>query len=132
MITIRAFLGSGSMSAVSVKVGGTTTVAKPKRPVAKAASANYNSVKISWKKEEGVAGYIVYRRNSKGKYTLKKIIESPVSSYTDSGLTTGTEYSYKVKAYRLAANGTKVKVPFQKLLMQYRYLQEFPLHPLNQ
>lgn len=108
-VTIRAFLGSGSMSAVSVKVGGTTTVAKPKRPVAKAASANYNSVKLSWQREEGVAGYIVYRRNSKGQYTLKKIIESPVSSYTDSGLTTGTEYSYKVKAYRLAVNGTKVK-----------------------
>lgn len=105
-VTIRAFLGSGSMGSITVQVGGANI--KPKKPVVKGASKLYNAVKLSWDQESGVSGYIIYKRNSKGKYTLYKIIEKSVSSFTDKNLTTGTAYSYKVKAYKLV-DGAKNK-----------------------
>lgn len=64
----------------------------------KAASAGYNSIKISWKKVSGASGYSVYRSTSKtGKYTFVKMTTN--TSYTNSGRTTGTKYYYKVRPY---------------------------------
>ena len=98
-VTIRAFLSGGSMGFATVLVGGSGI--KPKKPVVKGQSRGYNSIRLTWEQESGLDGYIIYRRNSKGKYTLYKIIEKSVSSFVDYNLTTGATYSYKVKAYRL-------------------------------
>lgn len=79
----------------AVKVGsvGTLTVA----------STGYNKVKVSWSGADGATGYRVYRSTSKdGTFTrIKSITSSSKVTYTDSGISCGTTYYYKVRAYRL-------------------------------
>lgn len=81
------------------KKGSTTTVKVSTPTSVKAASAAYNKVKISWKKVSGVSGYEVYQYNAKTKKYVK-VATVKGTSYTKSGLTTGTSYSYKVRAYK--------------------------------
>jgi len=64
-----------------------------------AASASYNSIKTSWAAVTGASGYEVYRAaTSTGAYTLLSTIAG--TSYTNIGLSTGTAYYYKVRAYK--------------------------------
>ena len=51
---------------------------------------------------EGASGYVIYRSKSKnGSYTaIKTLAGGAYTSYTNTGLTTGTGYYYKIKAYR--------------------------------
>ncbi len=65
-------------------------------------SVDYNAVKITWKKASNAKKYQVYRSTSKnGKYKLIKTTTS--RAYTNSKLTTGKKYYYKVRAI----NGSK-------------------------
>jgi len=61
-------------------------------------SAGYTSDKISWTAVPGATGYAIYRSTSASTGFLKITTRSS-TSYTDTGLTTGTKYYYKVKAY---------------------------------
>ncbi len=67
----------------------------------KAASAGYNSVKVSWEKISGVTGYKVYRAGSKnGSYKCVKAVKGEkTTSYKDGKLTTGKTYYYQVRPY---------------------------------
>ena len=57
-----------------------------------------HSVTLKWSSTEDAAGYRIYRLNeSTGKYEY--IGETTKRSYTDTGLKSATEYSYKVKAF---------------------------------
>jgi fibronectin type 3 domain-containing protein len=71
----------------------------------KAASASYNRIALTWDAVSGASGYTVYRAlSSGGPYT--QIAASVTSAgYTNTGLSTGKKYYYKIKAYTLA-NGT--------------------------
>lgn len=60
----------------------------------KAIADSSSTVSITWNASAGADGYKIYRN-------LTKIGESTVNSYSDSGLTAETEYSYRVKAYSL-------------------------------
>ena len=75
----------------------------------KASSKSYNSIKITWNKAAGADGYKIYRATSKsGKYSaIKTVTSASTLSYTNTGLTTGKTYYYKVRAYR-TVNGKKV------------------------
>lgn len=65
----------------------------------KVASKSYNSLKITWKKVKGAKGYQVYRATSKnGRY--KKVKTTKSTTYTNSKLTTGKKYYYKIRAYK--------------------------------
>lgn len=78
--------------ATNEKVGTPTSL--------KATSVDYNKVKLNWKKVSGASGYKVYQYNAKTKkYTEIATVKG--TSYTKSGLTTGTKYSYKVRAYKI-------------------------------
>lgn len=73
---------------------------------AKAVSNSYNSVKVTWTKDKKADGYTVYRYNAKTKkYVAVK--NTTACSYTNTKLTTGNTYTYKVKAYRVM-DGKKV------------------------
>ena len=76
---------------------------------AKSASAAYNSNKVTWSKVSGASGYEVYRATSKtGTYSLNKTVTSGSTlSYSNTGLTTGKTYYYKVRSYKLV-DGKKV------------------------
>lgn len=82
------------------------TVTAPAVPQSvKAASAAYNKVKISWKAVSGATGYEVYQYNTKTKkYTKAATVKG--NTYTKSGLTTGTSYSFKVRAYTMKSGKT--------------------------
>ncbi len=67
-----------------------------------AKSVDYNAVKITWKKAKNAKQYQVYRATSKnGKYTKVKTTKS--AYWTNTKLTTGKKYYYKVRA----VNGKK-------------------------
>ncbi len=73
------------------------------QPVIKVASSSTSSIKISWAKVTNAAKYQVYRATSKtGTYKLIKTTTS--LSYTNSGLTAGKTYYYKVKAIHTNTN----------------------------
>ncbi len=63
----------------------------------KAASGGYTKVKVTWSAVDGATKYKVYRATSKTG-TYKKIAETTATRYTNTGLTTGKTYYYKIKA----------------------------------
>ncbi|MDD7388888.1 MAG: fibronectin type III domain-containing protein [Lachnospiraceae bacterium] len=108
-----------TVKAVSTKWGGktyskyvknvTATTSLGTASIKSAASAGYNSVKITWNKVSGASGYEVRCATSKnGSYKLvKTVTKGSTVSYTNSKLTAGKTYYYKVRAYR-TVNGKKV------------------------
>lgn len=71
-----------------------------------ASSAKTGSVTLSWKKVNGATGYQVYRATSK-KGSFKKV-KSPASArFTQSGLSKGKTYYYKIRAYRKVKKSNK-------------------------
>ena len=100
--TVRPYIlvdGSPAGDLYSEQVSGKTSL---QAPSFKAASASYSSVKLMWSKVTGAQGYKVYRYSSKTKkYALvKTITRSDTVSYTNTGLTTGTKYSYRMTSIR--------------------------------
>lgn len=68
-----------------------------------AASASYTSIKINWKTVANANGYEVYRASSgSGPYALAG--SATFTSYTNTALSTGTAYYYKVRAYTLTSS----------------------------
>lgn len=79
----------------------TVTVKTLAAPKVKAASASYNSVKVTWSGVSGAKGYEVYRAAKKnGSYEKIKTLTASARSFTDTGRSTGTTYYYKVLAYK--------------------------------
>ena len=100
---VRAINGS-KKGAFSPKKYAAPTLKKPTG--AKAVSADSASLKLSWKKVNGAKGYRVYRATSKdGKYT--KVKTTTALSFTDTKLTTGKTYYYKIRAYRKVESKTR-------------------------
>lgn len=81
----------------------------------KTASAAYNKIKVSWYSVPGANGYEIYRSTSgTGTYSrVGTVTSGSTLSYTNSNVTTGTTYYYKVRAYRVIG-GTKVYSPYTK------------------
>lgn len=75
-------------------------------PSVSAKSAGYNSVKISWKSVSHANGYDVFRSTSKtGIYhKVKTVSGGSTTSCTDSGLSSGKTYYYKVAAFGTLSN----------------------------
>lgn len=72
------------------------------------------SLQLTWEKVSGASGYVVYRKNSSGKWEKIKTITKPsILSFTDKGLKKGTKYTYTVKAYR-TVNEKKVYGTYNK------------------
>ncbi len=75
-------------------------------PSMTAASASYNSVKLTWSGVFGATDYDIFRATaSAGPYTkIASLNEYDLDeypyTYTNTGLTTNTVYYYKIKAYR--------------------------------
>ena len=90
----------------------TTATPKPNRPTGVTATSNsYNSVKLTCAKVQGTNGYQIYRRGpDEDAFSLVYTVPSAYSStdttfsYVDndrgSGLQTGKQYFYYIKAYR--------------------------------
>jgi uncharacterized repeat protein (TIGR02543 family) len=80
----------------------------PATPTVKLAKVTTKSIRISWTGVSGATKYQVYRAvGSTGKYTLVYTGSSKTRYWTNTGLTKGKTYYYKVRAYHLEGK-TKV------------------------
>jgi chitodextrinase len=98
---IQALDAAGNVSAPSGAVSVTTpppTV--PAAPTGIAATAGDAQVALSWNAVSGATGYRVHRDNA-------SIASASTTSYTDTGLTNGTTYSYQVSAVNSVGEGPK-------------------------
>jgi hypothetical protein len=89
---------------VTTQNGGFTAVCNikviPPAPAGLTAkAASYNSVKLSWSAVSGVTGYLVYRYNA-GTDSYQQLAKTTLTGYTNTPLTAGKTYKYKVKAYK--------------------------------
>lgn len=87
-----------------------TTFSVPSPPGAPTTVGSYRSVALSWSAPSSnggsaITGYRVYRGVSSQSLTLLTTL-SNVLSYTDSGLSDGTTYYYKVSAVNIVGEGT--------------------------
>ncbi|WP_158587441.1 fibronectin type III domain-containing protein [Neobacillus notoginsengisoli] len=96
----------------STKVYGTYSTVVSAKPVPavpvnfKAARVSSTSIKTTWSAVAGASGYEVHRATSlKGTYSLVKTVTT--TTFTNTGLTKGKVYYYKVRAYRVVG-GVKV------------------------
>ncbi|MGB7594080.1 MAG: fibronectin type III domain-containing protein, partial [Erysipelotrichaceae bacterium] len=103
---VRAYLLSGPSkfySAYSIVIASRPV---PAAPIVTAASAAYNSVKVSWPVVLGASGYEVsYTRTDGGVFTV--LPTTLATSSTVSGLATNQLAYFKVRAYRLVGT-TKI------------------------
>ncbi len=97
---MRAVNSEGVYTAFSNIASAKALPAQPKN--LKAVRYSYSSIKLSWSKVAGASGYTIYRATSKdGTYTaLKRITSGSTLSWTNTSVTTGKTYYYKVRAYR--------------------------------
>lgn len=84
----------------------------PKVSGFKAGSVTTNSVKLSWTKVDTVKGYIVYKYDDAQKKWKRVAKTGNVNSYTVSGLSQNTKYSFAVKAYRVSTGKEIVSVSY--------------------
>jgi fibronectin type 3 domain-containing protein len=87
----------GAYSGVVAGSTANITVAVPAN--VNATPATYNSNRITWGKVSGATRYELYRAIS-AQGTFKLVTSTTALSYTNKSLATGTEYFYKVRAYR--------------------------------
>ena len=68
-----------------------------------------DKIKLTWDKISGASGYEIQRYNpSTGKYVkIKTIKKGSTVSYTNSGLTSGLTYKYKMRSYK-TVKGKKI------------------------
>ena len=72
-------------------------------PSVKLSTPKSKSIKVSWNKVSGAKGYDVYSSTSK-KGTYSKRTTTSNLNYTNTGLTKGKTYYYKVRAYKIVNN----------------------------
>ncbi len=106
---VRAYathdVSAGSTTVISEFSSAYSARALPASPDFTAKSASYSSVKLSWAAVAGATGYKIYRATAiGGTYSLLKT--TTATSYTNTGLTTGKTYYYRMRAYRTTSKET--------------------------
>lgn len=96
------YFGAGSGVGNCSKCGGRIKYTIPKLTLKtpsgfKAKSYSYNKVKLSWSKVSGASDYVIYKKSGKS-WKYVKAVSSKTTSYTVSGLKTGSKYTYSVRA----------------------------------
>lgn len=86
----------------------------------KAASYNFQKIKLTWQPVSGAGGYQIYRAVSpKGTFKRIATIDNPdKTTYINGSRTTGKVYYYKVRAYR-TQGGRKVYSKFSDVKSAY-------------
>ena len=78
----------------------------PEAPANLAASAlDQNRILLTWEdKANNESGFQIERRTGTGSFTQIATVTANTTSYTDTGLAMGTEYTYRVRAYNAVGN----------------------------
>jgi len=114
--------GFATITATTKQGGKTATCAitvKPKRTTSlKAAVVSATSVKISWGKVANVSGYQVHRATSQNG-TYKSVKTTTSTSFTNTGLTSGKTYYYKVRTYK-TVDGKKIYGDYSSIIVSVK------------
>ena len=91
---------------VSAKTPSTSTSTPPNAPSSLIATAlSSSSIELKWKDNSGnESGFQIYRKIGSGSWSRIKTVGSNVTSFTNTGLSAATLYSYRVRAQN--ADGT--------------------------
>ena len=77
-------------------------VTAPQKPsLNSVAKTGYAGIQVKWSKVEDADGYEVLRTDAKGNKFTKTFASGATVSWKNTGLKTGTRYTYKVRAYKL-------------------------------
>ncbi len=88
-----------------------------------------NQVVLNWTDNaRGEDEYLIERKTGGGSYALVTTLESDTQSFTDSGLTDGTAYTYRLKAYNYLPN-LPSSSPIQAQSLPAEALTTTPLNP---
>ena len=94
-----AAVNSGGTSPLSTEVSATPEPSAPTAPTGLTATAGNASVKLSWTASTGATSYNVYRgTTTNGEATAALATGITIASYTDTTVSNGTTYYYKVAA----------------------------------
>jgi fibronectin type 3 domain-containing protein len=88
----------GSPNSTEVSATPSATGGVPATPTGLSAGAGNNTVGLSWNTSAGATGYSVYRGTSPGGESATAIASPTTNSFTDTTVTNGTTYYYKVAA----------------------------------
>ena len=89
--------GNGGINGIEI-VPNTSGGSAPAAPTGLTASAGNAQVGLSWTASSGATSYNVYRGTSSGNETTTVVTGLTTTTYTNTGLTNGTMYYYKVAA----------------------------------
>lgn len=107
--TVRAMQTADSVTSTGgYNSTGVAATPIPSTPIlSSAVSVGYNSVKISWGKVTGATSYTIYRKVASGSWsTVATVSGNTTVTYTDKTCTTGTAYTYTVRAVTKNSNGS--------------------------
>ena len=98
---IKAYDKQGSKKVYSEYSSTKSAYTKPSKVTLSSLSdVSTSSVKIKWKKVSRADGYVIYQKKADGKYEkIKTITSGKTTSYTKKSLSSGTKYTYKIRAY---------------------------------
>ena len=98
------YTSAGTKEYTCVNCGTTKTSSIAMLKLSKVAvktAVSSTGIKISWTSEKNASGYYIYRKSGKGQYALlKKVTGANTLAFTDTKVTSGVTYTYKVQAYR--------------------------------
>lgn len=98
--------GGQTESQWSPELSVRTTPAPPPAPTGQTAIAvNSSKINLSWTAAAKATGYSVYRSSDAGN-TFTKVYDGTALSYSDTGLTPNTAYSYQIRAYNTIGEST--------------------------
>ena len=98
---MRAFDIVGGKAYYSDYTSNLTTCTKPATPKAKMALNSSVSVRLSWNKITGAGGYIIEQYKNDEWVRVGKVAGTSTVQYSVKGLTSGTTYKFRVKAYKM-------------------------------
>lgn len=79
----------------------------PAAPTGLKANAGNQEIHLAWNASTGATGYILVRGTASGVYTTTLAQDTPLKTYTDSGLANGNAYYYAVQATSLSGTSGK-------------------------
>ncbi|MGN1418010.1 MAG: fibronectin type III domain-containing protein [Acutalibacteraceae bacterium] len=64
------------------------------------------SLKVTWSKVSSASGYVLYRKTDDGSYKKLATVSKSKTTYTNSSLSAGKKYTYKIRAYKTVSGKT--------------------------
>lgn len=87
----------GLLSTTSSEISVTTLPPPPPPTGVTATAGTTGRINITWTASTGATKYYVYQSAAGGAYTFLNTVFAPTTSYTATGLTSGTNYCYEVR-----------------------------------